>query len=340
MNRHVTCRSTLATTASGANLDVHGRYFADHPRRFLVTGSSGMVGTALTAYLSAAGHQVTRLLRGPARSTDPRSASRESWDPGRGHLDPESVSGYDAVVHLAGAGIADGKWTPERKRLIRDSRVDGTRLLAHSLATTPIPPPVLLCASAVGFYGDRGDTELDERSAVGSGFLAEIAREWEEAARPAVDAGIRVVHLRIGIVLTPAGGALARMLLPFRMGVGGPLGNGRQFWSWITLEDLLGAILHAAATEDLVGPVNAVSPEPVRNSEFSATLARVLRRPAVVRAPARVLQLLLGEMADEMLLGGARVRPTRLIESGFDYHYPNLEGALRHLLGRSAEVAR
>lgn len=339
MNRHVTPRSTLAATASGADLDVHGRYFADRARRFLVTGSSGLVGTALTAHLSAAGHQVTRLLRGPARSTDPRRASSESWDPGRGHLDPESVSGYDAVVHLAGAGIADGQWSPARKKLIRDSRVDGTHLLARSLAAAPIPPPVLVCASAVGFYGDRGDVEVDEASAVGSGFLAETAREWEEAARPAVGAGIRVVHLRIGIVLTPAGGALARILPPYRMGLGGPLGNGRQFWSWIALNDLLGVVMHSAATKELVGPVNAVSPEPVRNSEFSATLARVLRRPAVFRVPARVLQLLLGEMADEMLLGSTRVRPTRLIESGFDYDYPVLEDALRHLLSRTSEVA-
>jgi uncharacterized protein (TIGR01777 family) len=248
-------------------------------------------------------------------------------------LDPESVSGYDVVVHLAGANIAAGRWTAERKRKIRDSRVDGTGLLARAIAAAPSPPRVLVCASAIGYYGDRGDMLLDEGTAAGSGFLADVGRAWEEAARPAAEAGIRVVNLRIGIVLTPSGGALPRMLVPFRLGLGGPLGDGRQYWSWITLRDLLGAILHAAATEELVGPVNAVAPAAVRNAEFSRVLGRVLRRPAFVRAPAFAIRLLLGEMGQELLLASTRVQPARLVASGFEYRDRDLEEALRHLLG-------
>mgnify|MGYP001812053851 CR=1 FL=1 len=301
--------------------------------RFLVTGSSGLVGTALTALLSSGGQSVSRLVRGPTGPPPVPGQTTVSWDPERGLLDPESVSGYDVVVHLAGANIAAGRWTPERKRKIRDSRVDGTGLLARALASAQSPPRVLVCASAIGFYGDRGDMLLDEGAAAGSGFLADVGRAWEDAARPAAEAGIRVVSLRIGIVLTPAGGALSRMLVPFRMGVGGPLGNGRQYWSWITLRDLLGAILHAAATEELVGPVNAVAPVAVRNAEFSEVLGRVLRRPTFMRAPAFAIRLLLGEMGQELLLASARVRPARLTGSGFEYLDPDLEDALRHLLG-------
>lgn len=289
--------------------------------------------------LAAEGHEVCRLVRGPAPGPAVPGSPAVSWDPAGGSLAPESVSGYDVVVHLAGAGIADRPWTAARKTLIRDSRVDGTALLARSLVAAENPPQVLVCASAIGFYGNRGDEEVDETSSSGVGFLAETSIEWEAAARPAVEAGIRVVNLRIGIVLTPAGGALARMLPPFRLGAGGPLGNGRQFWSWIALEDLLSAIMHAAAVDELSGPVNAVSPGPVRNTEFAATLGRVLRRPAVFRVPAAILRLAFGEMADEMLLGGARVRPTRLLETNFDYAHPDLEDALSHLLGRARGAA-
>ena len=311
------------------------KYFSGGEKRFLVTGSSGLVGTALTAVLSSGGQRVCRLVRGSTRFPETPGHTTAPWDPVRGQLDPESVSGHDVVVHLAGANIAAGRWTPERKRKIRDSRVDGTELLARALAAAPSRPRVFVCASAVGFYGNRGDMQLDEGTAAGSGFLADVCRAWEDAARPATDAGIRVVHLRIGIVLTTSGGALPRMLFPFRMGVGGPLGDGRQYWSWITLEDLLGVVLHAAVTEELTGPVNAVSPASVRNADFSAVLGRVLRRPAVLRAPAFALRLLLGEMGQELLLASARVRPMRLIESGFEYSHPDLEDALRHLLGRA-----
>ncbi len=319
--------------------EVERKYFSDGENRFLVTGSSGLVGTALTALLSSGGQRVCRLVRGPTRFPETPGHTTASWDPERGQLDPESVSGHDVVIHLAGANIAAGRWTPERKRKIRDSRVDGTELLARALAAAPSRPRVLVSASATGFYGDRGDMQLDEGTAGGSGFLADVGRAWEDATRPAIEAGIRVVHLRIGIVLARDGGALPRMLAPFRMGVGGPLGSGRQYWSWIALEDLLGVVLHAAATEEIVGPVNAVSPESVRNAEFSAVLGRVLRRPALLRAPAFVIRLLLGEMGQELLLASAHVRPTRLIESGFEYRYPDLEGALRHVLGRPQLVA-
>jgi uncharacterized protein (TIGR01777 family) len=332
-------RPPATTPGAAVRIDSDRKHFAGGANRFLVTGSSGLVGTALTDMLSACGHPVCRLVRGPARFPDTPGQTSASWDPGRGRLDPESVSGHDVVVHLAGANIAAGRWTAERKRMIRDSRVDGTALLARALAVAPQGPRVLVCASAVGIYGDRGDMQLDEGTAAGTGFLADVGRAWENAARPAVDAGIRVVHLRIGIVLTPAGGALPRMLVPFRLGVGGPLGDGRQYWSWITLHDLLGVVLHAAATEGLVGPVNAVSPAPVRNDEFSAVLARVLHRPSLLRVPAFAIRLLLGEMGQELLLASTRVRPARLAESGFEFQDPDLEQALRRVLGRARPEA-
>jgi len=319
------------------DLELHDRYFADRPMKFLISGSSGLIGTSLADFLSAAGHDVCRLTRGTSRF--PEGVSTAHWAPERGELDPRAVSGQDVVVHLAGAGIADGRWTPGQKRRILESRVKGTDLLARSLAGAPTPPRVLVCASATGFYGDRGDLELDEGSGPGHGFLSDVSRAWEDAARPAIEAGIRVVHLRIGIVLTPAGGALQRMLPPFRAGLGGPMGTGRQYWSWITLDDLLAAVLHVAASEDLSGPVNAVAPRPSRNAEFSRTLGRVLHRPAALRVPAPAIRLLLGEMGDELLLASARVRPTRLVESGFDYRHGELGAALRHVLGRTAEEA-
>jgi uncharacterized protein (TIGR01777 family) len=310
----------------------------DTSRRWLITGSSGLVGTALRAFLSAGGHEVVRLTRGAPASRNALEASGASWDPAAGRLDPDNVSGYDVVVHLAGAGIAEGRWTARRKAQIRDSRVEGTHLLARSLAAASGPPRVLVCASAVGFYGDRGDMQVDEGSAAGSGFLADTARAWEAAARPAIDAGIRVVFLRIGIVLSATGGALARMLLPFRIGLGGPLGDGRQYWSWIALDDLVGVVLHVVASEGLAGPVNAVAPDAVRNADFSRSLGRVLRRPALFRVPAPAIRLLLGEMGQELLLTGARVRPTKLIDSGFEYRFAELEPALRHAISRPTEI--
>jgi uncharacterized protein (TIGR01777 family) len=297
-----------------------------------------MVGTALTKLLLAGGHRVTGLTRKPSEA-DPGRTARVRWEPESGTLHTGDVDGHDVAVHLAGENIAAGPWTATRKARIRDSRVRGTDLLCRTLAAAENGPRVLVCASAVGFYGDRGDTSVDESSRPGEGFLAQTCVEWEAAAAPARAAEIRVVHLRIGMVLSPAGGALSRMLPQWRLGLGGPLGGGRQFWSWISLDDLVSVILHAAIVEGLEGPVNAVAPRAVRNAEFSRTLGKVLDRPAVLPAPSLALRLLLGEMADEMLLGGANVVPRRLQETGFEWRHPELEGALRHVLGRPRETA-
>lgn len=294
-----------------------------------VTGATGLVGKALVALLATQGHVVRRVVRRPAEPAD------IAWDPARGMLDPAALEGLDAVVHLAGAGIADRPWTEARKREIRDSRVQGTSLLARTLASLARPPRVLVSASAVGWWGDGGDAELDERGAAGAGFLPEVCRAWEEAAAAAAAAGIRVVHPRIGIVLAPQGGALAPMLPLFRAGAGGPLGSGRQWWSWITLDDLVLAIEHAIATDKLAGPFAAVAPEPARVGDVAAALGRALGRPAFAPAPAFALRAVLGrEMADAMLLAGQRVRPGRLVASGFVHRDPTLEDALRRLLGR------
>ena len=296
----------------------------------LVTGASGLVGSALVPFLATGGHQVIRLVR-------PQSAHREGgvlWDPSAGRLDASSLERVDAVVHLAGENVAGGRWTAERKAEIRDSRVQGTRLLCESLARLARPPKVVVCASAVGYYGDRGDERLIEESAPGSGFLAEVCRAWEAAAEPAVRRGIRVVNLRIGVVLSPAGGALAKLLPLFQIGAGGTLGSGAQYMSWVSIDDVIGAVHHALMTEGLRGPVNVVAPEPVTNREFTRTLGRVLARPTLLPAPAFALRLVLGEMADEALLASARVAPSRLLATGYAFRSSHLEGALRHLLGR------
>ena len=296
--------------------------------RIGVTGATGLVGSALLPLLKGAGHDAVGLRRG-----DADAAGAPSWDPSTGRV-AVGDGPLDAVVHLAGENIAGGRWNAARKARIRDSRVEGTSALCRGLAALDPPPATLVAASAVGFYGDRGDERLDESSPAGSGFLADTCQAWEAAAAPALEAGIRVVHLRIGIVLTPAGGALGQMLLPFKLGVGGVIGSGRQFMSWIALDDVVAAVLHAVRTEGLEGPVNAVAPHAVTNAEFTKTLGRVLRRPTILPMPAFGTRLAFGEMADELLLGGARVEPSRLLETGLDFGHPRLEGALRHLLGR------
>lgn len=299
-------------------------------KKVLITGSHGLVGSALIPFLAASGHEMTQLVRykfGP----DPKKIF---WDPPIGKLDVPALEGFDAVIHLGGENIAGGRWTARRKQKIRDSRVLGTSLLCERLAQTSAPPKVLLCASAVGFYGDRGDEILDENSPSGQGFLAEVCRAWEEAAQPARAKGIRVVNLRLGVVLSPAGGALAKMLLPFRMGLGGKIGTGQQWMSWIALDDLLGSIRHALEQESLAGPVNAVTPEPVTNAELTRTLGKVLGRPTVLPLPAFMARVLLGEMAQELLLASTRVRPGKLEQTGFRFLYPHLDSALRHLLGK------
>jgi len=301
--------------------------------RLLISGASGLVGSALIQRLSVVSCQLSVLTRGQRpNATDNRQLTTDNcirWDPSVGQLDPQAVDGFDAVVHLAGENIAQGRWTAEKKARIRDSRVQGTGLLCRALAETARPPKVLVSASAVGYYGNRGDEELGETSAAGTGFLAEVCRQWEAATEPAAAAGIRVVCGRLGVVLARHGGALARMLPLFRFGLGGRLGSGRQYMSWITLGDLVEAICHVIATETLSGPVNLVSPNPVTNRQFTKALGRALHRPTLFPVPAFALRLMLGEMADAMLLSSARAVPRRLLASGFQFNDAHVEDALK-----------
>jgi len=296
-------------------------------RLVAVSGSRGLLGSALVPFLTTGGHRVLRLVREAA-------ADAVRWDPAVGIQEPARLAGVDAVVHLAGENIAARRWNRAHKEAVRRSRVEGTRRLCEALAELPRPPRVLVAASATGIYGDRGDEMLREESGAGAGFLAEVCREWEAATEPAQRAGIRVVHLRFGMILSPRGGALAKMLLPFKFGAGGPTGSGRQYVSWVAIDDAMGAVVHAILTDDLRGPVNVVAPSPVTNAEFARTLARMLRRPALLRLPAFAARLAFGEMADALLLASARVMPARLQSSGYQFRFPELEPALRYLLGR------
>ena len=296
----------------------------------LISGSTGMIGTALIETLKGQNHRITRLVRSPLQSSE----STVQWNPATGKLNAQEIEGCDAVVHLAGESIAASRWTEAQKAKIRDSRVQGTTLLSETLAQLAKPPKVLVCASAIGYYGNRGDTILREDSGAGTGFLADICREWESAADPAKKKGIRVVHVRTGIVLSPKGGALAKMLLPFKLGVGGIMGDGRQYWSWISLDDVIGAFQHALTNENVTGAVNAVAPRAVTNAEFTKTLGKVLSRPTIFPLPGFAARLALGEMADDLLLSSARLEPARLLATGYKFHHPELEGALHNLLQR------
>jgi len=285
------------------------------------------VGSVLISKLTGAGHEVRRLVRG--------GALREgdiAWDPVRKTIDRERLSHVDAVIHLAGENIGGGRWTDARKRSIRESRVAGTQLIADTMAELATGPRILLCASAIGYYGDRDDEILDEESSAASDFLGEVCVAWEAAARPARQAGLRVAQLRLGIVLAREGGALPRMLPPFRMGVGGILGDGRQWWSWVDVEDVARAFLWALENDSARGAYNCVAPQPLRNRDFTSVLGKVLHRPTLLPAPAFALRLLLGEMADSLLLGSARVQPKRLVAEGFQFAHPELEAALRRHL--------
>jgi uncharacterized protein (TIGR01777 family) len=295
--------------------------------KILITGSTGLIGSKLTALLTERGNRVLSMVR-----RNPSGNNEIQWNPAAGTLDKSALEGLDAVVHLAGENIASGRWTPARKKLIRMSRLQGTQLLAQSLAHLFDPPKVLISVSAIGYYGDRGEELLDENSSSGTGFLPELCREWEAATSPASMRNIRVVNPRLGVVLSGSGGALPRMLAPFRWGVGGRIGSGRQFMSWIAIEDLVGMIDHAIHCNSLQGPLNAVSPNPVTNSEFSKTIGKILKRPALFPVPAFTLRLAFGQMADEVLLAGARVSADRLLKSGYKFLYPELEDALRHIL--------
>jgi hypothetical protein len=311
------------------DLDAHAKCEAA-PASVAVTGASGLVGSVLVPFLRCGGHRVVEIGRSYATPT----VDQLRWNPARGELDTTALEGIDAVVHLAGDNIASGRWSDARKRSILESRVGPTRLLAEKLAAMKRKPRVLVSASAIGFYGERGDTAVTEADAVGDGFLSDVCRQWEAAVEPAVRAGIRVVTLRIGVVLSARGGALARMLPPFLLGGGGVLGSGRQYMSWISLEDLVGLAHHAVVDDRLSGPVNAVAPMAVTNREFTRTVARVLRRPAIVPVPALALRAAVGEMADALLLSSTRVASTKLGDSGFVFRDADLETALRWNLGR------
>ena len=296
--------------------------------RIVVTGSSGLIGTAVVRSLRARGDDVQRLVR-----RAPAAPDETFWDPAANALDAAKLAGTDAIVHLAGVNVATHRWNARRKTLIRDSRVCSTRLLSETIAALAPPPPTLICASGVSYYGHDNDRWFTESDPPGTGFLADVCRQWEAAAEPARAAGIRVVHLRIGVVLSTAGGALPRMLKPVRLGLGGPIGSGRQFMSWITLDDLVRVVAFVLDHHELRGPVNAVAPQPVTNREFMRALGRVLHRPVWLPLPAFAVRMALGEMGRELLLGSLRVRPARLLDAAFDFACPAIEPALRQLLG-------
>jgi len=313
-----------------ASKNVTGAAAARAPKKVesvLVSGASGLVGQALLAALAGRGLSTSKLVRKPA------SKGEVFWDPTSRELD-ESALSADAVVHLAGENIAGGRWTKAKMAAIRDSRVQGTKLLCESLARMKAPPSVLVCASAIGFYGEGGDSVLTEDSPSGDSFLAEVCKEWEQATEAAEQAGIRVVHIRIGVVLDADGGALQKMLLPFKLGLGGKIGDGQQYMSWVLLQDLVSIIGAAIDNPKLSGAVNATAPQPVTNLEFTKTLGRVLGRPTIAPMPAFAAKLAFGRMAEELLLASLRVTPNKLLEHEFPFREPKLEGALRAALKR------
>jgi uncharacterized protein (TIGR01777 family) len=309
--------------------------------KIVVSGSTGLIGRALVRSLVDDGHAVVRLVRaGSRRVASPPAPAGQTlvtdieWTPVQGRLEAGILDGADAVVHLCGESVAD-RWNAEKKQRIRDSRVRTTAVLASAAASASPKPKAFLCASAVGFYGSRGEEVLTEESAPGQGFLACVCREWEGAAAAAVEAGIRTVWMRFGIVLHPSGGALAKMLPPFRMGMGGPIGSGRHYVSWISLDDAVAAIRFLIETPSVSGPVNVCAPEPVTNLDFSRALGRVLHRPSMVAVPPSMLRIMFGEAADEVLLASQRVVPRRLLDAGFPFAHTELESALRHVLARA-----
>jgi hypothetical protein len=302
--------------------------------RIAITGSSGLIGSELTEWFHAKGESLSLIVRGQQRRVTPHEVIY--WRPGRSELEPARLEGHDVIIHLAGAGLADSRWTEERKQLILDSRVLGTELLATTLARLNNPPTLLVCASAVGYYGNRESGEIvDEDGSAGQGFLSEVCRRWEAAADPAREAGIRTVHSRFGMVLSRKGGALQRMLPVFNKGIGGRLGSGRQIVSWIALPEIPYIMQHVIESEGLGGPVNFVAPQPVSNKEFTDAVGRAINRPTALGAPAFALKLAYGQMAEETLLSGARVVPRKLLDSGYQFKYPELGPALKQILTES-----
>lgn len=311
------------------DLIFHKAHSEGRQMKIAVGGSTGLVGSALVPFLTTGGHEVVRLARGSQSSSEDSVA----WNPAEGTIDAAALEGCEAVIHLGGKNIAC-RWSDSTKELLKSSRVESASLLARTLAKLKAPPKVFLCASAIGYYGHRGDEVMTEESPAGPRFISELCQAWEEATAPAREAGIRVVNLRIGVVLTPKGGALKKMLFPFKMCGGGIVGSGKQYWSWIALDDLVRAILHCLQTDSLSGPVNATSPRVVTNREFTRTLGRVLRRPTLLPMPAFVVKAAFGEMGEELMLASTRCDSAKLVESGFEFSYENLEQALRHQLGR------
>jgi len=291
-----------------------------------ITGSSGLIGTSLVSFLSEKSVTVSKILR-----ENPKD-DNISWKPEDGDWNSAFTGGVDGIVHLAGENIASGKWTRKKKEKIRNSRIEGTKKLCEHILKLPTPPSVLVCASAIGYYGNRGVEFLNEGSSRGSGFLPDVCLGWEEAAESVSKAGVRVVSVRFGIVLSKDGGALAKMMTPFKMGMGGKIGSGTQYMSWVAMDDVTGAIYHTLVTGSLKGPVNVTAPNPVTNKEFTNTLGEVLKRPAVVPMPAFAAKLAFGEMANDLLLASTKVAPKRLSDSGYEFQYPELENALRHIL--------
>lgn len=310
------------------DLERHAAYADRGKLRVAITGASGLIGAQLTPFLRTGGHSVDIMVRNAEAA-----GSHILWKPNDGFVDVAALQGADAVVHLAGENIAGGRWSDERKNRVMRSRVEGTSTIAKALASMAAKPRVLIVASAIGYYGARGDETLTEESEPGEGFLADVCRAWEDAAKPAEDAGIRVVRIRFGVVLSASGGALATMLPAFKLGAGGVLGSGRQYMSWIALDDAIGLIHHALMNEDVTGAVNATAPEPVTNRTFTKTLGKVIRRPTVLPVPSIAIKTLFGEMGDALLLQGSRVLPAKAQATGFRFLYPDLESALRAELG-------
>lgn len=321
--RHRVAVADLAAHARAARKGVGTMHVA-------ITGASGLIGEALSALLTTGGHRVTRLVR-----REPGEGEL-GWDPERGEIDADGLRGVDAVVHLAGESIASVRWTEGRKRRVMESRRKGTRLIAETLAGLDGGPSVLVSASGIDYYGDTGDEAVTEESPPGRGFLADVCREWEAATAAAADAGVRVVTVRTGVVQSPQGGALAKQLPLFRAGIGGRIGSGRQWLSWISLDDVAGVYHHALTSPEISGPLNATAPEPVTNAEHAKTVGRVLRRPTPLPVPSLGPRLVLRDMADDLLLGSKRVLPARALETGYVFRHPTLEGCLRDALGRPA----
>jgi len=313
------------------DVPLHLKKKPDKPMTIIVTGASGVIGSMLVPFLTTGGHRVIRLIRNSSST----SQDELFWDPLSGVLHTDSIEEIDAVIHLAGENIGSGRWTPEKKRKIIESRVKGTELVTKKLASLEKPPKVIICASAIGYYGNRGDQILTENDEAGSDFISSVCSMWEKAAYPALERNIRTVFLRIGVVLTPLGGALKRLLLPFKLCAGGKIGNGTQYMSWIDMEDVLGSIYHTLTNESIDGPVNITAPNPVTNKEFTKTLGRVMARPTPLTIPSTAVKLALGEMGKEILLSSTRVMPETLLKTGYRFNTPHLDTAIRQMLGRA-----